>query len=55
MQQHGSKYFALRPLPATLSHPPQPWEWGQSVKIQIFQNMVMLHIKPKRIMNGATW
>ena len=22
MQQHGSKYFALRPLPATLSHPP---------------------------------
>ena len=22
MKQHGSKYFARRPLPATLSHPP---------------------------------
>ena len=23
----------------------RPWWWGQSVKIQLFQNMVMLHIK----------
>ena len=37
MQQHGSKYFAHRPLP-----PQTP-----------FQNMVMLHIKLKRIMNVA--
>ena len=29
--------------------------WGQKVKIQFFQNMVMLHIKLKGIMNAATW
>ena len=28
---------------------------GQLVKIQLFQNMVMLHIKLKRITNAATW
>ena len=32
MQQHGSKY----------------WGWGQKVNIQLFQNMVMLHIKLKK-------
>ena len=42
MPQHGSKYFARRP-------PPIPWGWGQYVKIQLFQNIVMLHIKLKRI------
>ena len=26
---------------------PPPWVWGQLVKIQLFQNMVMLHIKIK--------
>ena len=40
LQQHGSKYFARR-------HPhPRPvlGVWS-NVKIQLFQNMVMLHIK----------
>ena len=37
MQQHGSKYLPAAPtlFPATL---------GQKVKIQLFQNMVLLHI-----------
>ena len=48
MQHHGSKYFAPIPLPI-------PWGWGQKVKIQLFQNMVMLHIKLKRITNAAAW
>ena len=40
MQQHGSKCFACRsPL-----IPHHPRGWGQKVKIQLFQNMVMLHI-----------
>ena len=42
MLQHGSKYFARRP-----SHDPR--RWGQKVKIQLFQNMVMLHIRLKGI------
>ena len=42
--QHGSKYYARRPPP----HDPG----GQKVKIQLFQNMVILHIKLKAIMNG---
>ena len=46
MQQHGSKYFACRPLPLTS---------GQKVKIQLFQNNVILHIKLKEIMSAATW
>ena len=29
--------------------------WVQQVKIQLFQNMVMLHIKLKKIINAATW
>ena len=33
-------------------HPPDPM--GQKVKIQFFQNMVMLHIKLKGITNTAT-
>ena len=36
---------------------PQPLDprgWGQKVKIQLFQNMVMLHIKLKGITNTAT-
>ena len=35
--------------------PLRPWGWGQSVKIQLFQSMVMLYIKLKRITNAATW
>ena len=30
-------------------------EWGQNVKIQLFQNMIILHIKFKGIMNAAPW
>ena len=34
-------------LPADPNSPlsPCPWGWGQNVKIQLFQNMVLLHIK----------
>ena len=39
MQQHSSKYFA----------PPPPDPGGLKVKIQLLQNMVMLHIKLKEI------
>ena len=42
MQQNGSKYFAGRPPPP----PPNPW--GQEVKIQLVQNMVLLYIKLKK-------
>ena len=41
MQRHGSKYFA---------HFPQPYGW---VKIQPFQNILMLHIKLNGIRNAA--
>ena len=34
----------LPPIPPT-----PPWIWGQKVEIQLFQNMVMLHIKLKGI------
>ena len=40
MQHHGSKYFARR-APLT----PIPWPWDQKVNIQLFKNMVRLHIK----------
>ena len=30
-------------------------EWDQNVKIQLFQNMIILHIKFKGIMNAAPW
>ena len=33
--------------------PPNPG--GQMVKIQLFQNMVILHIKLKAIVNAVTW
>ena len=46
MQQHSSKYFARRPLPSS-RHDPR--RWGQKVKVQLFQNMAMLHIKFKGI------
>ena len=28
---------------------------GQNIKIQLFQNMVMLYLKLKGITNAATW
>ena len=43
MQQHGSKYF-LPAGPLTLG-----------VKINYFQNVVLLHIKLKGITNAAAW
>ena len=49
MQQHGCKYFARRPLSPPHPTPPPP------PQPQLFQNIVMLHIKLKRIMNAATW
>ena len=47
MHQHGTKYFAKRSPPWTLG-------CGQKVKIQLYQNMVMLHIKLKGMTNAAT-
>ena len=47
--QHGSKYYARRPPP-----PPPPDPWRQKLKIQLFQNMVILHIKLKAITNAVT-
>ena len=47
MQQHGSTYLLIDPLPRFLG-------WGQKVKIQLFQTMVILHIKFKGIANAAT-
>ena len=38
MQQHGSKYLPADTIPTTLG-------LDQKVKLQLFQNMVMLHIK----------
>ena len=38
-----------------IRRPHTPCEWGQKVKIQLFQNMVMLHINQNGIMNAATW
>ena len=42
--QHGRKYYERRTPPP----PPPPDPGGQKVKIQLFQNMVMLHIKMNR-------
>ena len=42
MQRHGSRHVVLRPPP-----PPLTLGWGHKVKIQLIQNMVMLHIKLK--------
>ena len=53
MQQHGSKYFALRPLP---NYPtPDPGDLSHFVKGQRFQNMVTLYVKLKIITNAASW
>ena len=49
MQQHDSNYFAPRlPLSPTLGN------GFKSVKIYLLQNMVVLHIKLKRMTNAAT-
>ena len=46
MQQNDSKYLAHR-APPPFHHDPR--EWGQKVKMQLFQNMVILHTKLKGI------
>ena len=54
---HDCSNMAANILPADPHPPPSPLPlgWGKKVKIQLFQNMVMLHIKLKGIMNAATW
>ena len=47
MQQHGIKYFASGP-------PNTPDPGDGDIRSENFQNMVMFHIKLKRIM-GAQW
>ena len=38
----------------TFSHPHWTLGWGEKVKIQVFENMVMLHIELKGIAKAAT-
>ena len=43
-------------FPADPPSPPlQPGGWGQMVKIQLFQNIMMLRIILKDLTNAATW
>ena len=42
-------------LPTAPSPSPTSLGWGQLVKIQLFQNMVMLYNKLHVITNAATW
>ena len=39
----------------TDTSPPPPDPGGQKVKIQLFQNMAILHIKLNAITNAETW
>ena len=48
MQQHGSKYFAIRPQPT--HHPVDPGV-GSKGQNYTFQNIIKLN----RIKNAATW
>ena len=55
MQQHGSMAENIMPADS-----PRPCGWGQKVKIQkvkiqLSQNMVILHIKLKGMINAAIW
>ena len=43
------------PTQPPLPRVPNPRGWGQKVEIQLFQNMVMLHIKLKGMTHTATW
>ena len=49
MQQHGTKYFALKPPPT------DPGGGFERSKFNIYFNMVMLHTKLKGFTNTATW
>ena len=52
--EHGHVAYQIdsRPVPDPLGGLKG---WEQKVKIQSFQNMVMLHIKLNRITDAATW
>ena len=47
----------LSSMVANILHtdPPPPMTLGDGDKIELFHNMVMLHIKIKGITNAATW
>ena len=46
MKQHGSNYFAHTPLLPTQIHTHiTSVGWDQKVKIKLFHNMVMFHMK----------
>ena len=49
MQQQGSNYFYLQ------TPPPRPSGLGHKVKIQLFQNMAMFHIKLKGMKHAGKW
>ena len=54
MQEHGRKYF----YPQTPHPSPQPPDLeglGLKVKIQLFQNMVVLHTKLKGMTHAIAW
>ena len=51
-KKHIKRDFDRRPVPDPLGG---LREWGQNVKIRLFQNMLILHIKFKGIMNAAPW
>ena len=48
MQQHEANILPTAP-------PPPPHDPGGEVKIQLFQNKVMMHIKFKRITDATSW
>ena len=52
-ENHGCSNMVANILP--VDPHPRPLGWGQKVRIQLFQNMVMLHIKLNGISNAATW
>ena len=47
-RQRYNKYETYHPLDGL-------WGWDQKVKIQLFHNLVMMHIKSKGINNAAAW
>ena len=67
MQQHGNKYFTSRPPPlgskfnfSEYRHAAYQIEWKHKcsnmvANIQLYQNIVKLHIKLKGMMHAATW
>ena len=50
--KHIKQDFSVK---AWVQSPRLDLEGGAMVKIKFFRNMVMLHIKLKRMMHAATW